>query len=776
MKISLAWIFDHIDAHWKKQDVQKVVQKFNEVTAEIEHFKKININLINLFLAKVEDKKVFIPELKKEVSLETREGVYFLVYQEGKDYKWATCRDVDLEKDGLLPEFSVDDEKKWRDCFENEDVILDVDNKSLTHRPDMWGHRGFAREIAAYLGYPFLDKKDFLDFLEIQNFDKKSKASDKTPFIIEIKADKSCKRFSGLYIDAMSNKPSNLFIASRLIKVGIRPINGIVDLTNYVMLDWSQPVHAYDANKIADKKLVARMAKKGEKLTLLDDQELELRSEDLVIADGKKAVGLAGVMGGSKNSISGDTTSVFFESASFEAVNIRRTSLFHGIRTDSSTRFEKTLDPNQITDAILRFVHLAKQYDFNIEITGEIICVGKPFVEQTIGVTHSFMESRLGIKLKREEVVEPLTKLGFTVVDTEQFDGDDYDILYTITIPSYRGSKDVSIKEDILEEIIRFFGFNKIALNLPALKKEPRDLTPILRLREIQEYLAHTARMTEQKNYIYSDEDFLNEIGVQFDNCVEIDNPVSENNYRLTPSLLPNLYKNIKHNIANEDFLRFFEYGRVFHLKKDTVVEEKKLNGVWFNKRTPIDFYEIKTYVMDLCKMCGMHPEFKKVEAVTKEHPWLMPYQTAEIFVEGTRIGILGKLQNSFLAKLDALPESEGFFFDLDAERLISYAREEVVYAPISKFQETTFDLCFMIPLSVQVADLKAALFDSDDLIARVDLVDFFDKEDWVDKRSVAFRLWVNHPEKTLEKEEIDNVRDNAIKRATKRGVELRSV
>lgn len=810
MKVSLAWIFDHIDAHWMKQDVDEIITKFNQVTAEVEGFEKVQIDLRSLFIAVVtavadDTITLTIPELGKEISLPSRpptggfnpqpplETQSFLIFKDEKDYRWATVKDVGLDKEGLLPAFDVSESEAkggWRNLFESEDILLDVDNKSLTHRPDMWGHRGFAREIAAYLKLPFLEERDFLTTAapgampSTKCFESESIHDEKNPFKIEIAAPDACKRFSGLYISAIENKPSNLLIASRLLKVGVRPINGIVDLTNYVMLDWSQPVHAYDAKKLGKKSkarlLVARHAKDGEKLTLLDGQELTLMNQDLVIADGDKAVGLAGVMGGLHDSISMETDSIFFESAHFVSPYIRRTSMRYGVRTDSSARFEKTLDPNQITLAIRRFVVLCEKVGIKTTISSDIICVGKPFEEKTIGVSHLFLEKRAGVTFEKNDIVEPLTRLGFIVSVSDELIGEVHDMLYTITIPSYRGAKDVQIKEDILEEVVRCFGFNKIALQVLALKKVPCDLTPIMRRRKMKNFLVSNAKMTEQQNYIYYDEDFLSDVGLKpaqgsdpLGDCLSLKNPVSINNSRIASSLLPNLFKNVKENCVNENRLRFFELGRSFRLVDDSALEEKNLAGIFFEKRNQVDFYECKQYIVDLLKLCDIGGVvWKKIE--TAPDPWTMPYQSAELFFNEIKIGVAGKIDKAFLSKLDALPESDAFYFVLNADRLFEHQKETISYSPISKFQDVTFDLCFMVPLTLTVEQLEATLFDCDDLIKKVELVDFFGKKEWLEQRSVAFRLWLSHPDKTLEKEEIDSVRENALLVAKKLGATLR--
>jgi phenylalanyl-tRNA synthetase beta chain len=786
MKVSIAWIFDHIDADWRKVNIDDLVIAFNKVTAEIEGIERISFDLGSYAAARIIGSKedffvVEVPEWKQTIELSVRrdgssehnEGIGFLVKKSGEKITWATCKDFNLDKDGLLPAFDMTYEDMvgaWRDTFESEDVLIDVDNKTLTHRPDMWGHRGFAREIAAFMNLPFKKKDVFLRSYEETEYSEKSKATDECPFVIENKATDACSRFSGLYFSSVEQKPSNLLIASRLLKVGCRPLNNLVDLTNYVLFDWSQPVHAYDAEKIEKKQIVIRMAKKNETLTLLDGSELPLQKDDLVIADAEKALGLAGIMGGLHDSILPETKAVFFESANFDAATIRRTAFQHGVRTESSMRFEKTLDPYQNTDAIRRFLKLAEETGLPIQPSGAIASLGKKAEETRIQIAHSFMEKRLGISLEESEVIKTLTTLEFHV--DRQIEGDD--VLYDIHVPSFRATKDVQIKEDILEEVIRFYGFENIPLELPVFKKQAMDLTPMLRVRKLKEFLVYSAKMYEQQNYSYYDEQFLKEIALQFDNCVEIKNPVSENNYRMATSLIPGLLKNVKENFLYDEKLSFFELGRTWTLEGVHVHEKRSLAGVFFDRRNTVDFYHCKNYVIDLLRICGLKKniEWKKVTSTSVR--WGTHYETAELWDGDTYIGMAGKLDKALLSRLGVLPESDAFFFELDAESLLNHQDIPVTFQSLQKYQESTFDVSCTIPLSLEVAAIEKQIKDLDQLIRNVSLIDFFEKKEWNDKRSVAFRVLLSNPEKTLEKEEIEGVRVKVIAAIEKLGGTLR--
>ena len=791
MKLSLSWIFDHIDADWQKQNVDKIVEKFNQVTAEIDDFYTVKFDLTDFAMGKVlkiekDSFTISIPEWKKEVKLKAQDisiyclpeqkNLYFIMRKHGKSgekINFATVQDFGVEKEGILPPVDAKDSDlngSWKKRFETKDVIFDVDNKSITHRPDMWSHRGFAREIAAFMKLPFLSEKKFLNKKEVKVFDDKTKTDKQNQISIEIDDKKACKRFAGIYFNSIENKPTDIFVLSRLLKIGTRPINAIVDITNYVMFDWSQPTHAYDAEHITENVIKARFAKNKETLTLLDDSELKLTNEDLVIADSKKPLCLAGVMGGKDDSVVSTTKKLFLESANFGATPVRRTSMRYGVRTESSSRFEKTLDPNQVTSAIERFLNLLDKFNLKYECADKIVCVGKEVKPFVLKIEHDYFEERAGFKLKKSDIVDPLKRLDFQVTEKNG--------IYTITVPTFRSSKDVEIKEDILEEVVRFYGFDNIELNLPSFKRIAYDLTPVMRTRKVKNYFVNTAKMTEQNNYVFYDEQFLNKLNYKIDSdCLEITNPVSENQKRLATSLIPNLLKNINDNVADYDSLDFFEVGRIWiPTKKDERGEHKKLSGIFFEKRKPVDFYDCKAYITEMLNVIGILPEqisFSKIDE--PQQPWFMPFQTAQVLIDGKIVGTIGKVEKTFLSKLDVLPESDAFIFDLDFDMLLSFVPKVKKFEPLPKYQDTFIDLSVLVPLKTQVADLQKLLGKIDPLIKNVELIDFFENPKWLDQRSLTFRVNISDPEKTLEKTQIDNVWNKCVKALEGVGAQLRN-
>lgn len=791
MKLSISWIFDHINADWRKQDIDLIIKKFNEISAEIEDSSVIKFNLDKFAVATVDEVKgdkllLSIPEWNAKIDLPVRldsnKDSVFMVTKKDKDIRFATLSDFHLLKDGFIPALDIEGKDLsggWKINFEDEDIILDVDNKSITHRPDMWCHRGFAREIAAFMNLEFLPKSKFLVEKEILNYDSQAKTTTTNPISIKIDAPKACSRFAGIYFDKIKNKPTNPFILSRLLKVEARPINMLVDLTNYLTLDWSQPVHAYDASKIKNNEIIVRMAKEAEKLKLLDESELKLSTEDLVIADNEKPLCLGGVMGGFYSGISKDTSSIFFESANFDTTFVRRTSLRHKVRTESSMRFEKTLDKNQNVEGILRFISLLKQFNVEFSAAKEILSVGAPAKELNFKIEHNFFERRAGIKFNDYDIILPLTRMGFKVekelVETE--DNKDEQIIYSITVPTFRSSKDIQIKIDILEEIIRFYGFDRIPLEMPKIPTRPGNLNSIYQLRKIKNFFINSAKMFEQQNYIFLNEPFLDSIGLKIDNvATEIINPVSEDQSRIIPSLLPGLFKNLKDNFVQKDSLRFFEFGRVWLPgQNNTIIEKKSLAGIFFEKKNKVDFYDCKSYLIDMLNLLGIdfkNTEWKKIEKPSDS--WIMPYQSADIYFKGEKIGTVGKVDLMFLSKIDVLPESDAFFFDFDGDFLLEFEAEIDKFVPLAKFQDTYFDLSLFVPIKLKTSDIEARLKKVSDLIIDVDLIDFFEKEDWLDKRSLTFRLSIVDREQTIEKSQIDEIRANALSSLQEIGITLR--
>ncbi len=386
MKLSLSWIFDHLNVSWRDLDTADLVKRISSTTAEIEHVEHVFTNFDDFTLARcgdVENGHVMLEsvEWKKEIALSSRtdavKGLWYLVKREGKVFRWATLVDVGSEKEGLFPALSCSEEELkgcWKNRVEMEDLIWHLDNKAITHRADLWGHRGFAREISALYSYKLKAEEQLLEPIPVKHYENSVSSKD---FVcsVSVQMSETCKRFAALSIQNISNKPSDIAVAIRLARIDAKPIDAIVDATNYVMYDLSQPMHAFDTRKITGNYLTARPAREGEVLTLLDGTTISMTSTDCVISDDTKPLALAGIMGGKESGVTEDTTAIIAESAHFAATAIRKTATCYKKRTEASARFEKTLDPMQNTQALQRFIKILRDTRVVFSETTSIISI-----------------------------------------------------------------------------------------------------------------------------------------------------------------------------------------------------------------------------------------------------------------------------------------------------------------------------------------------------------------------------------------------------------------
>lgn len=779
MKLSLAWIFEHIEGSQvlDRARVDALVADFNRKTAEIEAVDAWTLDADSFALGVVtgcneSDCIVSIAEWGQDVTLPLRSdlsvGGAALVKRATKSTSWATYADFAIERDGVIAPVHCkagQEDGSWKKDVIWDDIVIDVDNKSITHRPDMWGHRGFAREIAMLLDLKLKKESDFLTELPVVEHGAKGfYPADDMPFAINNNAPEQCSRFTATYFDQVDHTPSFLPMVFRLLSVDAKPINGLVDLTNYIMLDWGQPVHAYDADTIEDKTIIIRHAIDGKSLSLLDGQDVTLVPEDLVIASGAGPMALAGVMGGSKHSVLPNTTKILFEAATFHPTSVRKAAIRHNARTESSARFEKTLSENLTAQAPQRFVALAAQYGITLS-GGSIHAVGVLSKAKAITVDHAFFEQRAGIAFSSDDVEKPLSALGFDVAST--------DGIYTIGIPHFRASKDVSIKEDILEEIVRCYGLDRIEPKLPKIGGNPISLAPRRRLHAIKKLLAYGADMIEQANYAWIDEPFAGQLGHNPSKTHGLLNPVSENATRMVTTLIPGLLKNIADNYVAFDNLSFFESARTWNPSGDDLGEREMVSGVFFAKRSLVDFYAQKQHIESLLNLCGITEAIW--EKTAPDEAFWHPYKTANIIVGGVVIGKAGSLSAGVWSRLGMLTSCDAFAFELNMEFLKTYQASLVKFEPLTKFQEHTFDLSFMVSADVTVAAMETALINSSKTIKSVDLIDLFEKAEWEGKRSLAFSVNFYDTEKMLTKDEIEAVRQAAMDAGAAVGGQIRS-
>lgn len=772
MKLSLRWIFDHLKADWKKYSVDKLVSKFNATTAEIEGVEKVSLDLKQFALAQVvsantKGVKVECPEWKKDFSLPAREdaqkGMLFMIKKTQKGAAWATVVEWGGIKEKLLPAFYCDKKDVaggWKKSVETEDYIIEVDNKSITNRPDLWGHRGMAREISFLFDIPFLDEKKFLAKLPLKKTDKNYKASKDMPFSVSIEA-KGCNRFSAMSIDDIEHRPSVAWMGARLCRVESSPIDLLVDATNYAMLDWGQPIHAFDGDYFKKKTIIPRMAKKGEKLTLLDDTKLTLTSQDIVVTDGEKPVALGGIKGGLKSGVSPKTKTLLIESANFDAETVRRTAGRHKVRTEASARFEKTPDPNQNVEGTMRFVQLLKDEKLPMKPSKVLVSVGKDAKPITVKITHDFIETRLGESIQKATIKKLLEKIGFAVTSSGSS--------YSIKVPTFRCSKDVTIAEDIVEEIGRLYGYEKIPAELPFMQVFPSVEGEFRKVRAIKDQLAFSAGMHEAQNYAFADQNLLKQLGWKTKGAVKLSNPLAEHTDTMVTSLIPHLLENVQNNVANNEELQFFEWARVWEqVKKNEVSEQRTLSGIFFKKSGGVDFYQGKRELERLFHTLEISVEWKKS---TTKVQWAHAHQAADLYCGKTYLGTVGKVS---LPLLKRVAPGEAFAFELNGDVLLNAASKQKHFVELPKYQATTLDVSVEVPLKVTVKELLDAVEKADSRIFAVELRDIFQKEDWKNKKSVTVRFSIRDDKKTLSREDIEKSTAVVQKALAKYGASVR--
>lgn len=765
MKLSLAWIFDHIAADLAQQNVTTIAARFNEVSAEIDGIHHLTYDLSNFFVALPQTStattiELFIPELSRTVTLPTRSDVarvkdqthVYLIKKTGDSFSWVTHVDFGQERDTLVPLMTLEVKHhsgSWRELVGSTDVLLDVDNKTITHRPDMWGHRGFAREIAAFMDLQFKDMSCLVTDLTTLP------QTGKSEFTCEVTTP-NCKRVVLAHFSHIKNNPSDFKMAFRLMRLGMRAFNALIDLTNYTMMDWSQPSHAYDATKIEQNHFIIRNAHEGEEIVILDGTTRTLCAEDMVIASPSKFLCLAGIKGGLDSGISDETTSLVLESATFDATAIRKTAFRTNLRTEAAARFEKTLSTEQPAEMIARFTYLAHSLNLDPQISSPLIDIRQnPYKKTVISLLHSNIERKMGITLPTEQIITTLGKLGFTVTSSQQPENN---TLYTIDVPHWRASKDISIPEDIIEEIARMYGFNTIPLSLPVRSTPPECMTNLIHERTLKRTLAQAGLM-EQKNYMYYDKRFTDQINLDTSHCLSIVNPVSDNLSRLADSLIPGLLKNVEDNINEFDDLSFFEINATWQLTDSQEhIERQRLAGIFFSRRAPINFFDKK----EICSRLFAQSNLFDISWNTKEvstDPWVDQTQYATIWNGTTRVGSMGFVQHAFLKQLTGvLPESSALVFDLDYELLKNPTHHIVAFKPISRYQANYIDVSLLVPPQISYAFITQNLASLDSAIVETRLLDSFTKKEWAGKRSLTFRCKILNHQQTMTREDIDAV------------------
>lgn len=651
------------------------------------------------------------------------------------------------------------------DALDLNDIILEIDNKSMTNRPDLWGHYGIAREIAALYDLPMNP---------LPHFDRN--VENTAGLTITVEDSERCPRMTGTQIEGLSVKPAPYWMQSRIFKVGMRPINALVDITNYVMLATGQPSHAYDSDHIAGH-IIVRRAGEGEKLQLLNGKDLPLSGDDLVIADDAGVVGLAGVMGGAKDSILPTTNKVILEVANFQAAGIRRTALRYDNRTEASARYEKAIDPERCDQALDLSMALFAELYPEMKVTGFVDCYPHKLQRAEIDVSLNWLERRLGKRIPNEDIAKKMGELGYDLA----FDGDNMHVV----VPTWRSTGDVSIKADIMEEVARMYGYENfqaapITTSFDgAINQLDKDLE-----RRIKEYLAIRCGMQEIFTYPWMTDQYVSAILQDTAGILSLSTPPSPDESLIRSSLLPNLCKAV---VKNERFFTefsIFECAQVFRDADYTTPYDTREKLPSQRKNIAGAFAGDSKNVTDLFRrakgVIEMMPRYTHMEGFTfrqEEKPvWADDVVWLNICLGDKRIGNLALL-NKKASMACGIKNLSVMLFELDVVSLVPFRSRTNSFTHLAEYPMTDYDVSLLFDSETQWADMQRILSGiHNELFHGAAFVDEYrGKQIPAGKKSVTIRLTIGSTEKTLTSAEIEACAASAVKKLVKNlGAELR--
>ncbi len=623
--------------------------------------------------------------------------------------------------------------------FPMDDIVFEVDNKSLTNRPDLWGHYGLAREFAAMFNRE-LKPLDVVSLVEYNNLPKLN---------INVNSE-NCFRYSSLAVDNVTRKVSNQQMKIRLNYCGMRDINLLTDLANYIMLELGQPMHTFDKNVV--KGINVNTATKGTKLLTLEGEEHDIPEGSTVICDSNnKPVAIAGIKGGKLSGITDDTNSLLLESACFDSKAIRITSTKIGLKTDASQRYEKSLDPEMTTLAIARFVKLLQEQDNGVKVVSSLTDVyTKKYPECEIDITADFVSKRIGVNVTNDDITNILTKLGF-VVDLKN------DML-KVKVPSYRATKDISLREDLVEEIARSYGYDNI-------KPEPISME----VKSIEQNEAHNNEyqtkyilaekygMNEVHSYLWNFVDFNKSVGIEQKSYVSLVDDSNAGQSGIRSLLAPTLLKFMEENRNSYSDIQIFEIGRVVAGLDDSnlAIEEPHLSICLASQTLSNEklYFSLKEVLMDIAQnIYGKQISIGKIDALPN---YMHPVNSTNIYAENKNIGYFGVLHPSVKLAIDK--RFNIAVLELNTNELLQAQNYKNKIKKVSKFQDVNIDYSFLVPKTTKYAEIENHLNNfRAKLIWTYKLTDIYESKELGDYASWTFKFNICALDKTLSAKDIE--------------------
>jgi phenylalanyl-tRNA synthetase beta chain len=664
---------------------------------------------------------------------------------------YVDIRDIDIA--WLVGKFSITTAEIEVVHHIGKDVIIEIDNKSLTNRPDLWCHYGIAREIAAITGRVLKG----IDYIKEENL----KCSSGSALNVVIEDKTKCLRYSAIQIHNIKANMSPEDIAIRLTNCGIRPINLIVDIANYVMLDIGQPLHTFDERDIDSIRVAA--LEDGMKFRCLDNLEREVPKDTLMIWNKDKPLAIAGIIGGEESAVSESTEGIILESATFEGIAIRKTASTLGVRTDASSRYEKLLDTAITTVAIGRFLRLLQQYQPEIKVEtalyDNIINAVEPI---NISIEHKYIETYLGTSIDKSIVLNLLKSLQFGVEEKEG--------IYNIMVPTYRATKDITCKADIIEEVLRLYAYDNIkgspykAETVCAVKNTIKELEYT-----IKDILVKKFNFNEVHSYSWYDNNWLKKLGYVYEDTLRIANPTVKQFDKLRSDLLPNILKIIDDNRKNYGEISIFEVGRIFRMEAGELTQPKHLTAAICSNK---DEEQVYRYIKGICSYLlkaakNIEAEYIQIEDTNKEH-------CLSIIYNNIQLGYLYSIPESMLKIFRGKQVIN--IIDINLELLNNISKKAVRYEPLSKYPETYLDFSILTLKDVPYSHIENIVHKfAHPLMIQTKYIDTYIGENVPEKiKSTTVRVIIADRNRTLKVEEINEVKELFINHLSENDLQLR--
>lgn len=640
-----------------------------------------------------------------------------------------------------------------KELYEIDDIVFEVDNKSLTNRPDLWGHYGIAREFAALAGRELkpLEVEDLKAYDELKKIDMK----------IE---DDLCQRYSCMQVENVTRHISPVNMRIRLYYCGMRGINFLADLTNYLMLEMGQPMHAFDSRKV--EKIRIKRFDTPFTFKTLDGVERNIDENTLMICNGDTPVAIAGIMGGLDSEIVDDTTTLTLESATFNAVSIRKSTVRLAHRTDASIRYEKCLDPEMTTLAIGRFINLLKKYDGGVQVVSSLTDE-YAFHYNTVELDFdkSFVDRYTGIEISNDTIVKTLTSLGFKV----ELENDNF----SVVVPSWRATKDVTIKADIIEEITRIYGYDNFDVNTTRSPLYPVRMTDVKNNEEkIKDILVKRYNLHELHSYVWAYNDELKALGIPVEENIKLANATNPNIETIRNSIIPTQLCQVKSNTSFAPDFGIFEIGRVVNGldENNLCIENKNLAITLFSKTK-----DLRTLYFELRDILAVITDDLKHKALSFEvaqptHSYEHPVNLNQIMLDGKKIGTIGIVHPEVGKKIDK--KANIVFAEVDVNAFSEAKDAGIVYEEPSKFPPIDYDLSLEIPEGTFFDKLTSCWTnEGGNILKNTKIVDTYDTDT---VHSITVRFEFSSSERTLSSNEVQAIMDKVIANLNKIGVKLR--